>query len=185
MSIIEEIFFETPDGKICTNCKEYKLLKEFDKNVDCKFGRLNQCKVCRKEKRKAYTKNNQEKIKNYKKQYRINNKEKISEYWASYSEKNKEIIKQYRIDNKDKINQRGAKRRAILGQAAVSWADENKIRLFYEEAKRLEGLDGIPRNVDHIIPLQHPNVCGLHNEFNLQVLTAEENQKKHNKFNEG
>lgn len=39
-------------------------------------------------------------------------------------------------------------------------------------------------HVDHIIPLNAPNVCGLHCEFNLQLLTKEANIKKSNYYND-
>lgn len=36
--------------------------------------------------------------------------------------------------------------------------------------------------LDHIVPLNHPDVCGLHNTWNFQWLTKEENNRKSNKF---
>lgn len=67
-------------------------------------------------------------------------------------------------------------------RSASKWADKNKIEEIYKEAARLEKETGIKYEVDHIIPTLHKLVCGLHNEFNLQILTKDENRKKKNKF---
>ena len=67
-------------------------------------------------------------------------------------------------------------RRASMRSALVPWADLEKISEIYSEARKL-GM-----HVDHIIPLKHELVCGLHNEFNLQLLPPNENMAKSNFF---
>ena len=62
------------------------------------------------------------------------------------------------------------------------WADLDQIRQIYLEANHLTKVTGIPYVVDHIIPRKHPLVCGLHNQFNLQILTRKENSLKSNRF---
>lgn len=57
-----------------------------------------------------------------------------------------------------------------------SWANLKAIREMYLEASR-RGLE-----VDHVVPLKGTMVCGLHVEYNLQLLTPEENQAKRNSF---
>lgn len=55
----------------------------------------------------------------------------------------------------------------------VDWDELSKIETF-KPSKNHE--------LDHIIPLNHPNVCGLHVPWNLQWLTRSDNQKKSNSF---
>jgi len=75
-----------------------------------------------------------------------------------------------------------AKRRAIKLKASPLWADDIKIKQIYLERINKEFKTGGKYHVDHIIPLQGKNVCGLHIENNLQILPASENIKKSNKF---
>lgn len=57
--------------------------------------------------------------------------------------------------------------------------DLNKEQLVYIECERLTKKTGIEHHVDHIMPL---SLGGDHAWWNLQILTAEENLSKHNKF---
>lgn len=71
-----------------------------------------------------------------------------------------------------------AKRRAKRMQATPAWltdSDFAEITKLYSE--RQAGF-----HVDHIVPLQGRNVCGLHVPWNLRIITAEENLKKSNKL---
>lgn len=90
--------------------------------------------------------------------------------------------KRYPRSAPEKENEKCARRRFAKRQASVEWADKEKVAHFYAEAQRLSTLTGMPYHVDHIVPLISHTVCGLHNEFNLQVLPGLENLQKRNCF---
>lgn len=75
-----------------------------------------------------------------------------------------------------------AKRRSIKKKSSPHWANQ----FFIDEAYHLASLRtktlGFKWEVDHIIPLQGKNVCGLHVENNLQVIPKISNIRKGNKF---
>lgn len=74
------------------------------------------------------------------------------------------------------------KRQVLKLSATPKWADEHKIERMYAVSARLSELTGIKHHVDHIVPLKHPLVCGLHVHWNLRVITAEDNLSKSNKY---
>jgi hypothetical protein len=124
------------------------------------------------------------------KQYRLKNKDIIKEKIKQYRLDNKERIKQYRLDNKERIREvkkkyylkkphiqcaLNAKRKAIKIKATPKFANIEKIKEIYKNCPK-------GYQVDHIIPLQGKNVCGLHVEWNLQYLTEHDNKTKSNKL---
>lgn len=66
--------------------------------------------------------------------------------------------------------------------ATPAWSDVLLVREMYAEARKLTVDTGVPHHVDHVIPLKHPRVCGLHAHTNLQILTADMNTSKGNKL---
>lgn len=73
-------------------------------------------------------------------------------------------------------------RRKKRDKSMPPWADKKAIKALYVEARRLSASTGVKYEVDHIIPSNHPLVCGLHVECNLQIITEFENITKSNTF---
>jgi hypothetical protein len=133
-------------------------------------------------KERGYRESNREKCNAYQRKWSKDNKEKRKQTLAKYLSKseNRETRKRssrlWRDRNKSKVAFYAAKRRAMILCATPSWVNSNKIQEFYDKAQRFN------QSVDHIIPLSNPLVCGLHCEFNLQIIPLLENQQKNNSF---
>jgi hypothetical protein len=137
----------------------------------------------------------------YIKEYRIKNKVKMAEWQKKYREENKErlimyekeryvrrkevkaiYIKKWSAENKGKVNAISARRRAAKLNATPAWADKEAIDRMYIVSNFLTNKLDEPHHVDHVIPLQGKNICGLHVEYNLDVIPAVDNLSKGNKI---
>lgn len=189
-----------PHRKVCNECGDEKPLTEFHKQKECKFGVRNKCKICAKARAVAnYHANRDDRVKR-KRKYNAETRDHRLAYLRDYrsQDEKRELINTLRSRwneaNPDRVRANNAKHcvinRARRQQATLDWADKQYITDLYRnvaEAQQLfqdVGLD-IKLHVDHIVPIKHDKVCGLHNEFNLQVLRAEENLRKHNNFEIG
>lgn len=156
-------------NKICSKCKEDKLISEFNRDDVKRDGYCSQCRDCQKHHYEA----NKDQIAEKKKQYYELNKEHITK-----------SMKQYSKNNPAKFNAKNAKRRATKLQATPNWLTSEELQQiveFYKEAQVLKLATGEGYHVDHIVPLQGKNVCGLHVPWNLQIIEASKNRKKSNK----
>lgn len=168
--------------KVCSSCKIEKDIKCFSRNKNTKDGYKYQCKECIK---LSYLKNHDNEKEKRKQHYR-ENKSRYME-WATKArnrrlQKHKEYNKEWRSKNKETLAKYTAKYRAQKKLAYPSWANEFYIEEIYHLAHLRTKLTGIEWHVDHIIPLQGKNVCGLHVETNLQVIPGKINRQKSNKY---
>lgn len=179
--------------KICLRCKQEKDISCFCREAKRRDGLYPYCKECTVYKckpelsrasNKRYRTKNAVAVSEQGKKYRAREAKNISDRKAEYYKLNKETVLKrnaaYRTSDRGMAlaRHRANKRRKQLELATPPWADLNKIEHIYEEAVRLQRQDGIPREVDHIIPILSKVVCGLHWHGNLQILTADENNHK-------
>lgn len=154
-------------SKTCTTCGTIKDMSEFSKRNDVKDQRASVCKLCR-------NTNVDKKLKSTLDKH----------YYESNREKVIHKVRKYRRENVTKITILSAKYRAKKVSATPSWLTEEQllqIDAVYHKAKELEIKTGTPHQVDHIVPLNSPLVCGLHVPWNLRAIPAQENISKGNK----
>lgn len=103
--------------------------------------------------------------------------------YAKHKEARAERFKRWADKNKSKIAAYAAERRAARRQSTPPWlTDAHYAAIFdwYKSAEIMEQITGYKWHVDHIVPLRGKTVSGLHVPWNMQVLPATENLKKHN-----
>jgi hypothetical protein len=170
--------------KTCSVCQQEKALECFSKQAKGRFGVTSICKPCTSERGKKWHLDNRERSAAGKRAYAAQNREAISASQREWRRKNAERLKaqaaKWRAENADRKRFAPAKRRAMRGKAIPPWARAEDIRRFYVLADNLTRETGIRANVDHIVPLQSPLVCGLHCAANLSVLSATHNKSKGN-----
>jgi hypothetical protein len=101
---------------------------------------------------------------------------------AKHREQAKKKSREWYRQNTDRATMHSRTRQARKKNAAPKWANLEAIKAIYKAAADLTKRTGIQHHVDHVVPLQSKLVCGLHCESNLQVLSADENMKKHNSY---
>ena len=191
--------------KSCSKCKEVKTLGSFGKQS----GRIRAyCKACacliEKVRRENRSKEDKEHVRQRHQAYYQKHKDIIKARSAARRAVASEHINKQRRDrywsdpeaarkrsslwmknNRAKCNAVNARRRASDKKRVPVWLTKEhkeQIKAYYDLAKKVSDWSGIPHQVDHIVPLKGKIVSGLHVPWNLQVVSAEYNQNKYNKF---
>lgn len=182
--------------------KEAKLqkLQFYFTGVPCKNGHIDQrrtknatCNSCAKETIQKF---------------RLENEEHVKQHWKDYYKKHKDQILQQKYERErstgwseaklymkkrlkstplpSQTNGRPVARMALhrarkLNRLPV-WVTQSHIdemKLLYEESFTMS--EHKPFEVDHIVPLQGNDMCGLHVPWNLQIVPRRINRQKKNK----
>jgi hypothetical protein len=93
-------------------------------------------------------------------------------------------VRKARAKNPGKYRARVAARRASIKMAMPPWANREAIAAIYEECARLILLTDQKLEVDHVHPLIGRDFCGLHVDYNLQIIPAAANRRKSNRLPE-
>jgi transposase len=138
-----------------------------------------------KQKSRNYYHANKDKVHEaYKRNYE-KTKEQRREYSRRYRAKNADKMKEYTDAHRGEMAARLALRRAKKRNATPKWLTKEQrrqIQSLYVQAAQLTDETGVKHEVDHIHPLQHADLCGLHVFWNLRIITKSENSAKSNSF---
>ncbi len=179
--------------KTCTRCAQVKPLDLFYLKKHGKFGVMGRCRACIIDQSSASHSLNRTRNVIRMRDYRLRTLEKQQENdrarYAENPEHRLATVRKWRQENPEAMSLSqarwaiqnrgrkyaiGAKRRAAKLNACPSWLTEEhhlQIREIYATCPK-------GYHVDHEVPLQGKNVCGLHVPWNLQHLPAVENLKK-------
>lgn len=159
--------------KVCRECGQAKLLADLKADKSKSHGRAAICKPCHREAMAV-------------RYQKPETKAKIAEYLSANHDKAKkrEYDKKRRMiywrKKRHELLASTNERRGRIRAGSAKWANKFFIAEIYRLAVARTAATGIKWEVDHIVPVSSPLVCGLHCEANLQVITEAANKKKNN-----
>lgn len=150
----------------------------------CKHGHIDErlvsnsvcitCSAIRKKEHPKYQQKANKKSLEAKRTWRKNDYEKNPEKYRAYAKK-------YRDNNKEKRCAYESLRKNRRTNATPHWLnsqDKKWLDAIYAESKALKEQYGVDCTVDHIVPINGKNVCGLHVPWNLRLMDRSANSAK-------
>ena len=189
-----------PSTKRCSTCKETKDAAEFYKKKASKDGLQSVCRGCSSVGDKLFKRKNTKRNTlagppdrtGTKKCTACGETKQKTEFSVAASRKDglndscktcsSASTSQWQKDNPAKTNANSARRRARKLKATPSWEDKRKTQWYYDESQRISQETGVAHHVDHMVPLNHWSVRGLHWHMNFDIIPGAENCSKNNRF---
>lgn len=161
-------------SKCCFKCKKVKPIEAFHKHKGMADGHLNKCGVCVKLGVDAWREANPG---CRQREHERNREAKGFRTWAEY----RKDLSENAIGRRASLAKYTAKRRTQIMRAPDELTDfiMEEMAMMAETRKELYGFDW---HIDHVVPLNGKNVCGLHTWRNLELIPAYHNLRKSNKF---
>lgn len=175
--------------KKCIKCGLDKDLDQFYTSSRNKTGYEGKCKSCKNLYRKSYYQKNRERERANNEAWKAANPERYKEIGRQIYQDKKDwynaYSRQHYYENKGIYRAKDAKYRATKLQATPSWLTEKQlhdITVIYTACAKVSERTGKPHHVDHVVPLQGENICGLHVPWNLAIIPAKMNLAKSNTY---
>ena len=170
--------------KHCSKCKEITALAPANLKKGGVQGFRSWCLACEKKRKDAWRLQNKEHHNAKCRNWVEANLEKRKLIVKKWNQENIEAVREakrlWRYANPDRARAQVNARRSAMRRATLPLLNEFD-RLYIDELYHLAQLRKV--TVDHIVPLQHKDVCGLHVPWNLRLMDASKNFSKSNMFN--
>jgi hypothetical protein len=183
--------------KICGRCNQALPVSDFYPKTGGGQGVTGMCRTCIKSRQNEYHKANREssiiRMRDYRSRTLARQRASDRQRYAENPEARLKYVREWRKKHPDRARASynkwmesnwhikyaiGARRRANKINATPAWLSEEHHREIANTYKTCP----TGYHVDHIIPLNGENVCGLHVPWNLQQIPAVENMRKGNKL---